>query len=463
MNKKIILYTCCISLFIVTMDVTVVNIALPSIQSSFNTDLAQLQWINEGYTLVVASFLLLSGSTADKIGRKKIFEIGLTCFCIASFLCGVAQTTEQLIAFRVVQGIGGSMLNPVAMSIITNVFTGKLERAKAVGLWGSVTGISLGVGPILGGLLVTYLNWRYVFFINIPIIIVALVLTRKYIPESKGKKQNKNDIVGQILMIIFLFTSIYSIVELPKKGMTSLEVISTGTVGILTFMIFIIYEKKQKNPLVNPNFFVSIPFTSASVIAILGFTIYSGFLFLNTLYLQNIKGLNALSAGLLTIPLAVTSFVVAPKAGKLVGYKGTKLPFLLCGSSMFCANLLEFYVVKDTSIGILFLIYILLGIGFGMLNAPITITAVNGMPSSQSGTAAAIAVTCKQIGNCLGVALPSLLINTSDKFKFSMKNPYDKVWNLFLICSLLIILLGYFSNSKAARKSLDKVKLYLQS
>lgn len=461
-KKKIILFTCCISLFVVTMDVTVVNIALPSIQSNFHTDLAKLQWINEGYTLVVASFLLLSGSTADSIGRKKVFEIGLCCFGIASFLCGIAQTTEQLIIFRMLQGIGGSMLNPVAMSIITHVFTEKLERAKAIGLWGSVTGISLGIGPILGGIIVYYLNWRYVFFINIPVIILALILTRKYIPESRRSENRRSDVVGQLMMIIFLFSSIYTIVELPKKGILNLSIMSTAIVGILTFVLFFIYENRQKEPLINPKFFVSIPFTSASLLAILGFTIYNGFLFLNTLYLQNINGMKALEAGLMTIPLAITSFIVAPKAGKMVGKSGTKIAILICGTSMLLVCLLETFVVKNTSIVILFIIYIFLGIGFGMLNAPITITAVEGMPLSQSGTAAAIAVTCKQIGNCLGVALPSLLVDTSNKLDLFKENPYVNVWNLFALCALLMIALGYISNSNMAKRSLSKVKMYLE-
>lgn len=152
------------SLFVVTMDVTVVNVALPSIQSDFHTNLSTLQWVTDGYTLMVASLLLLSGSTADRIGRKRVLQLGLACFGLASFLCGISQTPGQLIAFRMLQGIGGSMLNPVAMSIITQVFTEKLERAKAIGLWGSVTGISLGMGPIIGGLIVSYFSWRYVFF-----------------------------------------------------------------------------------------------------------------------------------------------------------------------------------------------------------------------------------------------------------------------------------------------------------
>ena len=458
-RKKVILYTCCMSLFVVTMDVTVVNVALPSIQSDFHTNLSTLQWVTDGYTLMVASLLLLSGSTADRIGRKRVLQLGLACFGLASFLCGISQTPGQLIAFRMLQGIGGSMLNPVAMSIITQVFTEKLERAKAIGLWGSVTGISLGMGPIIGGLIVAYFSWRYVFFVNVPIIAAAIILTQKFVPESKVEKTAKNDFVGQALMILFLFSSIYSIIGLPRKGLFAPDILSTGIIGCLAIVIFFIYEYNIDNPLINPRFFLSIPFTSASFLAIFGFIIYNGYLFLNTLYLQEMRGFSPLEAGLSTIPLAFVSFLVAPRAGEMVGRIGTKRPIMLCGISMLAVSFLQLFVTKTTPMIILFIIYIFLGIGFGMLNSPITITAIEGMPLSQSGTAAAIAVTCKQIGNSLGVALPSLLI-TKPITSSLTRTPFTNVWLLFGCCAIAIIFLSYLSNSPLAKKSLRRVRFY---
>ena len=440
-RKKVILYTCCMSLFVVTMDVTVVNVALPSIQSDFHTNLSTLQWVTDGYTLMVASLLLLSRSTADRIGRKRVLQLGLACFGLASFLCGISQTPGQLIAFRMLQGIGGSMLNPVAMSIITQVFTEKLERAKAIGLWGSVTGISLGMGPIIGGLIVSYFSWRYVFFVNVPIIAAAIILSQKFVPESKVEKTAKNDFVGQALMILFLFSSIYSIIGLPRKGLFAPDILSTGIIGCLAIVIFFIYEYNIDNPLINPRFFLSIPFTSASFLAIFGFIIYNGYLFLNTLY------------------LAFVSFLVAPRAGEMVGRIGTKRPIMLCGISMLAVSFLQLFVTKTTPMIILFVIYIFLGIGFGMLNSPITITAIEGMPLSQSGTAAAIAVTCKQIGNSLGVALPSLLI-TKPITSSLTRTPFTNVWLLFGCCAIAIIFLSYLSNSPLAKKSLRRVRFY---
>lgn len=460
-NKYIILISCCMSLFLVTMDVTVVNVALPTIQKNLITSTSQLQWVIDAYTLTLASFLLLSGSTADKIGRKKIFLLGLFIFGIGSFLCGIAPTINFLIFFRVIQGIGGSMLNPVAMSIITNVFTDSKERAWAIGWWGSVTGISLAVGPILGGALTHYISWRSTFYINIPFILIALLLSFKFIPESKSKYPKKNDSIGQILIIIFLFTLIYWLIEIPKVSIKSSLMIFVLSLCILSLIIFIFYEYRQKEPLVNIKYFYSIPFTSAALLAILGFTIYNGFLFINTIYLQNSRAMTSLLAGLYTLPLAISSFFTAPISGKMVGEKGTKIPIMICGFFMSLASFLYIIVSTYTNINIFFLltIYIILGIGFGMLNAPITVTAVEGMPLSESGTAASIAVTCKQVGNSLGVALPTIFsTGTSPN---SINNPH--IWILYTILGLMIIFLGYFSNTKYAKKSLKKVQQLLKS
>lgn len=445
------------SLFLVTMDVTVVNVALPTIQMDLHAKTSQLQWIIDAYTLTMASFLLLSGSTADKIGRKKIFLLGLFTFGIGSFLCGLAPTINYLIVFRIIQAIGGSMLNPVAMSIITNVFTDKKERAWAIGWWGSVTGISLAVGPVLGGALTHYLSWRSVFYINVPIVVIAILLSFKFIPESKAKKAKNNDILGQILVISFLFTLIYWLIKIPKQSIKSPTMIFIGVLSIFSLIIFIFYEYQKKDPLINIKYFYSIPFSSAALLAILGFTIYNGFLFINTIYLQSIRGLSSLIAGAYTLPLAVASFITAPISGKMVGRNGTKNPIILCGIFMGLASLMYVNVTAKTNIFILLIIYIFLGIGFGLLNAPITVTAVEGMPLDESGSAASIAVTCKQVGNSLGVALPTIF--SSGTSMNSINN--QSIWILFTIMGIIIISLSFISHSKIADKSLKKVNILL--
>src|SRR6185312_15286082 len=195
-RKAIILTSCCLSLLIVSMDATIVNIAIPAIRTEFSASGAQLQWVIDIYTLVLASLLMLAGATADRFGRRRVFQIGLTIFATASLLCSLAPNIQTLIAARLVQAIGGSMLNPVAMSIITQVFTGRVERARAVGVWGGVVGISLALGPIVGGALIEIVNWRAVFWINLPICALAFVLTAIFVPESRSVTMRDVDPVG---------------------------------------------------------------------------------------------------------------------------------------------------------------------------------------------------------------------------------------------------------------------------
>src|SRR3984885_12646175 len=190
-QRLLILGICCMSLLIVGLDSTIVNVALPSIRNDLHASISGLQWVIDAYTLVLASLLMLSGSTADRIGRKRVFQAGLVVFSLGSLLCGVAPTLELLIAFRVLQAIGGSMLNPVAMSIIRNVFEDPRERAMAIGMWGAVFGLSMALGPIVGGALVDTIGWRSVFFVNVPIGVAALVLTTLFVPWSRAARARR--------------------------------------------------------------------------------------------------------------------------------------------------------------------------------------------------------------------------------------------------------------------------------
>src|SRR5271165_5478125 len=205
----LILVICCFSLFIVGMDTTIVNVALPSIGRDLHASVSGLQWIIDGYTLVLASLLMLSGATADRVGRRRAFQIGLAMFTVGSGLCSLAPGLGWLVAFRMVQAVGGSMLNPVAMSIITNTFTDRRERAQAIGVWGGVFGLSMALGPVAGGVLVDSVGWRGIFWVNIPVGIAAIVLTALFVPESKADRARRPDPVGQVLLIILLASLTY--------------------------------------------------------------------------------------------------------------------------------------------------------------------------------------------------------------------------------------------------------------
>src|ERR1700760_4334442 len=217
-HRYVILAICCMSLLIVSMDNTIVNIALPSLRTELHASVSGLQWTIDAYTLVLASLLVLSGSTADRVGRRRTFQTGLVLFTLGSLLCSVAPSLGWLIAFRALQAIGGSMLNPVAMSIITNTFTEPRERARAIGVWGAVVGFSMALGPLVGGVLVDSLGWRSIFWINVPVGIAAVVLAARFVPESRAEHPRKIDPIGQVLVLVTLASVTFGIIEGPERG-----------------------------------------------------------------------------------------------------------------------------------------------------------------------------------------------------------------------------------------------------
>jgi len=211
--QRVVLATCCLSVFMAGLDVTIVNVALPSIQHTLHASVSDLQWTIDAYTLVIACLLMLSGSLADRFGRRRVFQIGLAAFSLGSLLCSVAPSLGWLIAFRGLQAIGGSMLNPVAMSIIRNVFEDPKERAKAIGMWGSVAGLSLASGPVIGGLLVSGLGWRSIFWINVPVGLIAIALTQRFVLESRAERPRRLDPPGQLAVIALLGCLTAGIIE----------------------------------------------------------------------------------------------------------------------------------------------------------------------------------------------------------------------------------------------------------
>jgi EmrB/QacA subfamily drug resistance transporter len=449
-----VLAICCMSLLIVGLDNTIVNVALPSIGRDLHTSVSGLQWTVDAYTLVLASLLMLSGSMADRLGRKRIFALGLILFTLGSLLCSVAPNLGTLVAFRMVQAIGGSMLNPVAMSIIRNVFTDARERAQAIGVWGATVGISLALGPVLGGALVESIGWRSIFWINIPVGLTALVLALRFVPESRAPRPRRLDPVGQSLVIALFGSLTYAIIEGPKAGWLSTQSLALFAVALAAVIALLAYESRRREPLLELRFFRSVPFTSASVIAVCAFAALGGFLFLNTLYLQEVRGLSALQAGLCTLPIAAMTLIFAPISGRTVGRRGPRIGLLVGGAGIAIGAALLTRLGAHTSIVSLVPAYIIFGIGFGTINPPITITAVLGMPAAQAGVAAAVASTSRQLGLTLGVAVSgAVAAGGLAAVGPGFVQASHAAWWIVTGCGVAVFVLGFASSTAWANRS----------
>jgi EmrB/QacA subfamily drug resistance transporter len=458
-RRLLVLGICCMSLFIVGLDVTIVNLALPAIRSELDASVAKLQWTIDAYTLVLASLLMVSGSTADRIGRRRTFQAGLVLFGLGSLLCGFAPTVDLLIVFRMLQAIGGSMLNPVAMSIITNTFTDPRERAQAIGVWGGVVGLSMAVGPVVGGALVVAAGWRFIFWINVPVALAAVLLTALFVPESRAAVPRRIDPVGQVLVVLLLGGLTYGIIEGRQAGWGSPLIVGSFVLALTALVSLVLYERRRFEPLLEPRFFRSAPFSGATLIAVAGFSALSGFLFLNSLYLQSVRGFSALHAGLLTLPMAAMTVVFAPVSGWLVGHRGPRLPLLVAGGMLTIAGFVLSGLSLHTSTVALLAAYLIFGLGFGTLNAPITNAAVSGMPRSQAGVAAAIASTSRQVGASLGVAIAGTVLTARlvGPLETGFVAAAELCWYIIAGCGFLVLLLGLITTSGWARRTAASV------
>jgi EmrB/QacA subfamily drug resistance transporter len=457
-RRMLILAICCMSLLIVGLDVTIVNVALPSIQRELHAPVSGLQWTIDAYTLVLASFLMLAGSTADRVGRRRTFQTGLVLFTLGSLLCSLAPGLGWLVAFRMLQAVGGSMLNPVAMSIITNTFTEPAERARAIGIWGGVVGISLALGPVVGGVLVTSVGWRGIFWVNIPVGVAALILTALFVPESRAPHARRVDPIGQLLVIVSLASLTYAIIEGPRLGWSSGAIIGLFALAAAAVVCLAVYEPRRDEPLIDLRFFRSAPFSGATVIAVCAFAALGGFLFLNTLYLQDVRGFSALQAGLYTLPMAAMTAVFAPLSGRVVAARGPRLPLLVAGAAITISGIMLVRLTNTTPMSWLIGAYIIFGIGFGLVNAPITNTAVSGMPRTQAGVAAAIASTSRQVGSSLGVAVVGSVVLSAlaGAFRFGFADASHAGWLIIAGCGVAVFAVGAITSGRWARGTAER-------
>ena len=457
-RRAVVLAVCCSALFMVGLDNTIVNVGLPEIGKTLHANVAGLQWTVAGYTIVLASLLLFSGAAADRIGRRTIFQVGLSLFTLGSWLCSLAPSLPWLIAFRVLQGIGGSMLNPAALGIITNTFTTPADRAKAIGVWDGVVGLSMALGPVIGGILVGSVGWRGIFWANIPVGLAAISLTALLLPESRAARGRKPDALGQVLVIAMLSSLAYAIIEGPSAGWFSPEITGLFLVSAGALAILLRYEPRRAEPLIDFRFFRSVPFSAANATAICAIAASAGFLFLATLYLQDVRGFTALRAGLTLLPMPVMMALSSPVSGRILARGGARLPFIIAGAALTLSAAALSQLSAASGPLFLIITYGLFGIGAGMVNVPISNGVMSGVPKSQAGVAAGLNSSSRQLGQTLGVAVAGSVVAASlhGSINGGFLHAAHAVWWIMAGCGYAVLVLGVISTTQWAKSTAAK-------
>ncbi len=394
----------CMSLIVITVDNSILNVALPTIVRDLGASGSDLQWIIDSYVIVFASLLLTAGALGDKYGRKGALTVGLLLFGGCSGLASLATTPAMLIMARGLMGIGAALIFPTTLSILTNTFTGR-ERAKAIGVWAGVSGIGVALGPMLGGILVEHFYWGSVFFVNVPICAAALVMGYFFIPTSRDPDNRPLDPIGALLSILTLVALLYAIIQAPDKGWTAPAVVASFFAGLLLLTVFALWEMRAKEPMIDVRVFRNARFSAASsVLTLTSFALY-GSVFLLIQYFQFVLGYSPLEAGLLAMPVAIAMMVVSPNAPRLVRRWGTKwvvvLGLLIAALAMLCyaSDMIMSSFVGGCAVRFLF------GVGLGLTSAPATESIMGSLPPSRAGVGSAINDTTRQTGGALGVAI----------------------------------------------------------
>jgi DHA2 family methylenomycin A resistance protein-like MFS transporter len=405
-SKVITLVVTCLGSFMVLLDATIVVTALPTIQSHLHANLSDLQWAVDAFTLSFAALILTGGTLGDRFGRKRFFLLGLVLFLIGSTLCGFAPTLDWLLFGRVVQGVGAAVLAPGSLSVLAAAFPEPRERAQVIGIWAGVSGLGLAAGPLAGGWLIQIASWPAIFFVNLPVGVVALVLSVPLLAESRNPNARRIDLPGQILVTGTLVCLVMALIEGSSRGWTSGLILGLFIGSAVLLVAFLLVEIRAREPMVPLQLFVNRVFWVANVASIvLGFAMM-GSLFFLVQFLQDVQGYTAFEAGLRTLPVSVGMFAVAPFIGRLTARLGARLPIVLGG--LFAATslfVLATTLQPDTSYATLWWQITLFGIGCGFMLTPLTAAVLSTTPPERSGLGSSLLNTSRQIGITLGVAV----------------------------------------------------------
>jgi MFS family permease len=333
-----------------------------------------------------------------------------------------------------------------------------VERARAIGIWGGVVGISMALGPIVGGALIEFADWRSVFWINLPICALAILLTAIFVPESKSATMRDIDPIGQGLGMAFLFGIVFVLIEGPGLGWADFRTVAVGVVAVVAFAGFLAYESRRHDPFIDLRFFRSIPFASATMIAVCAFAAWGAFLFMMSLYLQDERGFSPMNTGLIYLPVAVGALVFSPLSGRMVGRWGSRPSLLISGTLITAAALFLSQLTATTPVWQLLVIFAVFGIGFSMVNAPITNAAVSGMPTDRAGAASAVASTSRQVGVSLGVALCGSVAGSAlATMGADFADAARPLWFIGAALGVTIFVLGFYSTSARALRSAERL------
>jgi EmrB/QacA subfamily drug resistance transporter len=450
-RPALVLAVCCLGLFITGLDAAGVTVALPAIGRALHAPVPGLQWVLDGYTLPLASLLLVSGSAADRFGRRRVFRAGLAAFAAATLACSLAPSAGWLIGARVVQGAAASLLGPPALGIIAATFPDPGRRARALGVWSAVYGAAMAAGPLAAGMLLAAAGWRAVFWVTVPVAAAALVLSAAVLPASRPRRGRRADPAGQVLVTVMMAALTYAIIGGPQAGWAAPRtlgafLLTAGSAAGLAWHL-----PRQAQPLIDTRLFRRPAFTGAIAIAVCGLAAAGGFTFLATLYLQDARGWPPLAAGLGTLPMAVATMLLAPVSGRLAA-RGTRLPLTLSGIATLAGGLCLAGLTRHTPPGLLLAASALAGLGFSMVNAPVTATAIRGLPSDQAGLAGAVASASRQLGLALGVAAAGAALTATlhDPARAGLAEATWPGWQLIAGCGAAVTIVALTTVPAAA-------------
>jgi EmrB/QacA subfamily drug resistance transporter len=396
-------------LFMIMLDNTVVNVALPSIQRDLEVGLSELQWIVTGYALTFAALMLIGGKVADAYGRRLIFVVGIAVFTLASLWCGLATSGDMLIAARVVQGAGAALMNPATLSIIAATFPAR-QRGTAIGIWAGVSALALAIGPLVGGLITQHLHWSWIFFVNVPVGILGIAASFVFIDESRDETHERLDLPGLATSGVGLFALTYALIEANTYGWASPRIVGAFAVAAVSLLAFFLLERHQRMPMLPLELFRNRTYTGANIVVLLVALAMFGVFFFVSLYMQQVLGYSAVQTGAAFLPMTVLIILVAPIAGRTSDRIGSR-SLMTVGMLLIAVQLLYFSTLDEgATFWSLLPAFLVGGVGMALTMTPSAAAATRSVPVDKAGVGSAVLNAARQVGGSMGIAIMGAIV-----------------------------------------------------